>query len=667
MEIREQISQFKDMLMGSYKPKLAYNRMKGRHYLEIDFVDIIKHEPDLGNLLLDNPKDTIKAIQLAVEDIDEDYKGYQIMIYNLGFSTNMPLNQIRNQFNKFLTFEGHIVKPSEFLVKTHRATFECQECRTETNILMDAEVWKEPRICIGCGKKGGFLLKYEDQINYQIVELLEALNYEPEENQKLTKKKVMLSGELIRPELSKKIQPGKKVKIHGWLSQERIKSGLIKSNKFRTTIIANNIIPIEQSWDAIKLSDKQIIKIKEMAKKKDLLDSFSQSLAPSFEGYVLVRQSLILQHLGGKRIVDTNGNLEERETIHVLMCGSPGTGKSYLQKKSLSISPLGVWTQGAGTTKVGLVAAVTRDETGQFALEVGPFVMADKGMLGIDEMDKMAKEDYGMLNNGMNDEQTKITKANIDQLLKTRTSILATSNPFHRKFVDSETIIKQLAPIPKDILDRFDVIWAMREEINTTKLEDKYMARHLGSEKIEPEYSNIEIRNYIAYARRLKPIPTQEIVKYFNNKFKKLTGKTTEDSEQSHRLRGNIMRWIYAYSKFIGVGKENKKKEIEVTKESVKYAFNLIRNSFNMLGLLNKEGFASFEAVENIPTKREVSKYYIIKELITKMNNNYKGMIPIEDLLKESKMDEDEFEEVLEKLKRSGEIYEPRRGFISLQ
>ena len=45
-----------------------------------------------------------------------------------------------------------------------------------------------------------------------------------------------------------------------------------------------------------------------------------------------------------------------------------------------------------------------------------------------------------------------------------------------------------------------------------------------------------------------------------------------------------------------------------------------------------------------------------------------KKSIPFEDIVAEAiekKISESQVEEILEKLKREGEIYEPRRGFIS--
>ena len=500
----------------------------------------------------------------------------------------------------------------------------------------------------------------------------------PEKPRKPIRKKVFLTENLTRKEINEQLQPGQRIKIHGFLELEEIRSRYKKarSNEFRTNILANNMIPLEHSWEAIKLTPSQKKKVQEMAQKKGLLGEFAQSLAPAFEGYDMVRKSLILQHVGGKRIIDKNGNLEEREIILILLSGAPGSGKSYLMKRSLAISPLKNWTTGRGLSGVGLIACVVRDEYGMYTLEVGPLVMADKGIVGIDEMEKMNKTDYGMLNNAMAEEKTKITKANINQELRTRTSILATSNPIHKKFTNRDSIISQLAPIPKDILDRFDSLWVMREDIDLDKLEDKYMARHIdGSEKINQIWSNEEMRNYISYAKRIIPILKVDIAKYFNEKFRKLTGKTVQEPDDeksnSHRLRGNIMRWAYAHSKFISVGKEDKENNVELTKESINFAFSLMRHSFSLLNIISKEGFVRYEDMEEIPKEKEVNKYYAVKDAIKKLSNEHNNMVPEYKILEEIKKILPDFEmsdvdKAIERLKKSGDIFEPKSRYWAL-
>jgi len=665
MNTNEIIKAFKDFIEDHY-----IQNIKNSKFIEIDFTRLVKYKTDLADYVLDNPEESIKAIEIALNEVDEKYSGMQVLFLNLPESTKVPLNEVSDQLGRFLTFEGYVMKPSDVFLKCRAAKFECPSCSNIINIIMPERKWVSPVKC-SCGRKGKFRILNKDLIKFQTIEIQEAMDYVPDSPRRLIRKKVFISENLVRKDINEHLQPGQKVIVHGYLETESINVKSVKgqSNEFKVNLVANNIIPVDNSWESIKLSKSQIKKIKEMAKKKDLLDEFSQSLAPSFEGYDGVRKSLILQHVGGKRIFDENGNLEERGIIHILMTSNPGGGKTYLLKKSLKISPLWQFTQGAGLTKAGLVACISKDEFGGYSLEVGPLVMADRGLLGLDEIEKMDKSDYGMLNNAMNDEQTKITKATIDQTLKTRTCVLATSNPKFKKFVEEEPIIKQLSPIPQDILDRFDIIWAMREKIDAEKIEDKYMARHLKSEAIKQTWTNEDMRNYISYARKLNPIVNKEITKYFSKKFKELTGKTTEEekTERSNRLMGNILRLAYAHCKFHGVGKEDKEGNINLEKESLDFAFGLIRYSFDLLGLIDKQGFATYEVVEDIPTKKEVNKYYVIKDIIKELSKKFDNKVKISSIMEKAKdIDGDEIDDIIEKLKRSGDIFEPRPGFISL-
>ena len=673
MDTAEQIKKFQDFLEGNYLTKIKKNIRKENKFIEIDFLDLSKFDPDLADLVLNELEDAIKVIELAVIGCDKECEGIQILFCNLPKSTIIPLSEISNQLGKFLTFEGHVMKPSDIFLKCKSAKFECPSCGNVLSILMLGRLFKEPSRC-GCGRKGKFILLSREFIKFQRLEIQESLDYVPDKPKRLVKKKVFLPESLTRKDINEQLQPGQKLKVYGFLELEEINIRGMKgtSNEYRTNIIANNIVPIDSSWGSIKLNKAQLMKIKKMAAKKDLLDEFTQSLAPTFEGYEFLRKSLILQLVEGKRIYDANGNLEERGIILVLMSGSPGTGKSYLMKKALAISPLKNWTTGKGLTKVGLVACIVRDEYGSFTLEVGPLIMSDKGSLGIDEMEKMNKEDYGMLNNAMAEEKTKITKANIDQELRARTSIIATSNPLHKKFVDDDSILKQLAPIPGDILDRFDIIWAMREEVDQEKIGAKYMDRHLQTGGVAQIWTNEEMRNYISYARKLNPVLTKDIANYFNEQFKKLTGKTISETEteQSHRLRGNILRFAYAHTKFHGIGKEDKNGNIDVTTKSITFSFQMIKASFKMLGLLDEEGFAKYEDIEDIPKKKEVSKYYLVKNKLKDLAQDFKNVIPFDNLSKlinqEQEMDEDAILTELEKLKRAGDVFEPRRNHYSL-
>ena len=106
----------------------------------------------------------------------------------------------------------------------------------------------------------------------------------------------------------------------------------------------------------------------------------------------------------------------------------------------------------------------------------------------------------------------------------------------------------------------------------------------------------------------------------------------------------------------------------KVTKEDAKKAIELIEYCLMQVGLDRETGKIDIDRITTGVTASQRSHISTIKEIINELENKIGKTIPIDDIMEEARLkeiSEDKVEEALEKLKRSGDLFEPRRGFIS--
>ena len=75
------------------------------------------------------------------------------------------------------------------------------------------------------------------------------------------------------------------------------------------------------------MSEQDIKSIRKLAKDKDIFNVLGESIAPSIEGHLNVKKSILLQLLGGAEKVLENGT-HLRGDINILMVGDHSTAKS---------------------------------------------------------------------------------------------------------------------------------------------------------------------------------------------------------------------------------------------------------------------------------------------------------------------------------------------------
>jgi replicative DNA helicase Mcm len=231
-------------------------------------------------------------------------------------------------------------------------------------------------------------------------------------------------------------------------------------------------------------------------------------------GHKEIKKALTLQLFGGVQKEKTDGS-KTRGDLHLLLIGDPGVAKSVMLGFMADISPKGRYVVGKSTSGAGLTATVVRDEYLKgWALEAGAMVLCNKGLVCIDELEKMDPQDRSAMHEAMEQQTVTISKANVQATLRAQTSVLAAANPKFGTFDPFQSIPQQI-DLPPTLINRFDLIFILRDLPN--KEDDEKIANHiLQSQKTKEAKALIEpelYRKYVAYAKqRIKPVLTDEAI-----------------------------------------------------------------------------------------------------------------------------------------------------------
>ncbi|MBI2549548.1 minichromosome maintenance protein MCM, partial [Candidatus Woesearchaeota archaeon] len=477
LEATEQIERFKEFFEEIEKKNMLEAISAGRASITTDFAKLSAFDPKLAVDLLDYPEEVIKAAELSIREIElpTEVNKLRVRVKNLPESQKLMIREIRSShLGKLLVLDGIVRRKSDVRPQVTKTEFECPNCGRIISLLQAEATFKEPRSC-SCGRKGNFRLMGKEMVDAQSMVLEE--NPEMLEGGDQPKRiGVFLKEDLVSPISEKRTNPGSRVRVVGILKDVPVIKHGSRSTNYELLIDTNYIETIDEDFYDINISKEDEERIMALAKDPKVYDKLVAAIAPSIYGYEKVKESLMLQLMGGVQKKRSDG-IVSRGDIHVLLVGDPGSGKSQLLKRVSVIAPKGRYVSGGGVSGAGITAAVVKDEIlGGWSLEAGALVLANNGVCSIDEMDKMSEEDTGAMHEALEQQSVSIAKANIQATLMARTTVLAAANPKFGRFDPYGNIAEQIN-LPPALINRFDLIFTIKDM--PQKENDEKIAGHI--------------------------------------------------------------------------------------------------------------------------------------------------------------------------------------------
>uniref|UniRef100_A0A0K8RT67 DNA replication licensing factor MCM3 n=1 Tax=Crotalus horridus TaxID=35024 RepID=A0A0K8RT67_CROHD len=491
-ELREAQRDYLDFLddeedQGIYQSKVRDMINDNGHRLIVNINDLRRKNEKRASRLLNNAFEELVAFQRALKDFvasvdatySKQYEDFYIGLEGSFGSKHVTPRTLTSQFlSCIVCVEGIVTKCSLVRPKVVRSVHYCPATKKTIERrytdLTSLEAFPSSAVYPTKDEENNpletefGLSTYKDHQTITIQEMPE----KAPAGQLPRSVDIILDDDLVD-----KVKPGDRIQIIGTFRCLPSKRGGYTSGTFRTILIACQVKQMSKEVQP-EYSSRDVSKIKKFSKQhsKDVFEQLSKSLAPSIHGHEYIKKAILCMLLGGVEKVLENGS-RLRGDINILLIGDPSVAKSQLLRYVLCTAPRAIPTTGRGSSGVGLTAAVTTDqETGERCLEAGAMVLADRGVVCIDEFDKMSDIDRTAIHEVMEQGRVTIAKAGIQAQLNARCSVLAAANPVYGRYDQYKTPMENIG-LQDSLLSRFDLLFIVLDQMDPEQ--DREISDHV--------------------------------------------------------------------------------------------------------------------------------------------------------------------------------------------
>uniref|UniRef100_A0A8C9TRQ0 DNA replication licensing factor MCM5 n=1 Tax=Scleropages formosus TaxID=113540 RepID=A0A8C9TRQ0_SCLFO len=492
-----------------YRDELKRHYTLGEYWVEVEMEDLASFDEELSDCLYKLPSENLPLLEEAAQEVadevtkprpagEEVVQDIQVMLKCDAHPASIRSLK-SEQVSRLVKIPGIVISTTAVRAKATKVCLQCRGCRSViSNIPLPPGLqgYALPRKCnteqagrVKCPVDPYFIIPDRCVcVDFQTLRLQESPDAVPH-------------GEMPRHlqlycdrYLCDRVVPGNRVTVMGIYSikktaqtksqgrgRDRSAGVGIRSSYLRVVGIQVDTEGAGRGASG-SVSPQEEEELRALATSPSIYQSLAHSIAPSIYGSDDLKKAIACLLFGGSRKRLPDG-LTRRGDINLLI-------------GALSCS-----------SAAGLTASVLRDpNTRGFVMEGGAMVLADGGVVCIDEFDKMREDDRVAIHEAMEQQTISIAKAGITTTLNSRCSVLAAANSVFGRWDDTKG--EDNIDFMPTILSRFDMIFIIKDQHDQQR--DMNLARHVmnvhlsaltQTEGVEGEIPLAMLKKYIAFAR----------------------------------------------------------------------------------------------------------------------------------------------------------------------